>query len=169
VRMTTRWAGIPRTSLRWNGGFAPAGPIPPLASSGSSRSIYCRPALRPADRAGSPPSILAEAIALPGDRGLAQVLAGEASFDELVQPVDVVPAETGSDARGRVDVLVAGPVIGSSLDLVDSDRMRDLLASVHEHYDLVVIDSPAVSEAEDFLPLATMVRAVIVVSRPGHA
>jgi Mrp family chromosome partitioning ATPase len=97
------------------------------------------------------------------------VLAGEASFDELVQPVDVVPAETGSDARGRVDVLVAGPVIGSSLDLVDSDRMRDLLASVHEHYDLVVIDSPAVSEAEDFLPLATMVRAVIVVSRPGHA
>jgi succinoglycan biosynthesis transport protein ExoP len=113
--------------------------------------------------------ILAEALALLGDRGLAQVLAGEASFDELVQPVDVVLAKTSSDPRGRLDVLVSGSGIGSSLDLVDSHRMRDLLASVHEHYDLVVIDSPAVSEAEDFLPLAKMVRAVIVVSRPGAA
>jgi Mrp family chromosome partitioning ATPase/capsular polysaccharide biosynthesis protein len=113
--------------------------------------------------------ILAEALALPGDRGLAQVLAGEASLDELVQPVDAVLAATRADARRSVDVLVAGPVVGSSLDLVDSDRMRDLLASAHEHYDLVVIDSPAVSEAEDFLPLAKMVRAVILVSRPGAA
>jgi Mrp family chromosome partitioning ATPase/capsular polysaccharide biosynthesis protein len=112
---------------------------------------------------------LAEALALPGDRGLAQVLAGEASLDELVQPVDVVMAATHADGRRIVDVLVAGPVVGSPLDLVDSDRMRDLLASAHEQYDLVVIDSPAASEAEDFLPLAKMVRAVILVSRPGAA
>jgi Mrp family chromosome partitioning ATPase/capsular polysaccharide biosynthesis protein len=112
---------------------------------------------------------LAEALALPGDRGLAQVLAGEASLDELVQPVDAVLAATRADARRSVDVLVAGPMVGSSLDLVDSDRMRDLLASAHERYDLVVIDSPAVSEAEDFLPLAKMVGAVILVSRPGAA
>jgi Mrp family chromosome partitioning ATPase/capsular polysaccharide biosynthesis protein len=112
---------------------------------------------------------LAEALALQGDRGLVQVLAGEASLDDLVQPVDAFLTETRADARERVDVLVAGPVVGSSLDLVDSDRMRNLLASAHEQYDLVVIDSPAASEAEDFLPLAKMVRAVIVVSRPGAA
>jgi SAM-dependent methyltransferase len=64
-------------------------------------------------------------------------------------------------------VLVAGSPSGDSIDLIDGKRMRDLLPRLQERYDLVVIDSPAASDAEDFLPLAKMVAAVIVVARPG--
>jgi succinoglycan biosynthesis transport protein ExoP len=110
---------------------------------------------------------LAEALDMPGARGLAQVLAGDVAFEQPLQRSDARVLARFGNGGGTVDVLVAGSPSGDSIDLIDGKRMRDLLPRLQERYDLVVIDSPAASDAKDFLPLAKMVAAVIVVARPG--
>jgi succinoglycan biosynthesis transport protein ExoP len=108
---------------------------------------------------------LGHALDISGERGLGQVLEGEATLEESVRPL---PAARGRGAEaGRVDLLVAGTASKSAIDLIDSSRMRDLVARSERQYDLVVVDSPASSESLDAVPLAKMVGAVIVVSRLG--
>ena len=41
-----------------------------------------------------------------------------------------------------MDVLLAGPPARNPSELLDSDRMREVLAEAEESYDLVIIDTP---------------------------
>jgi Mrp family chromosome partitioning ATPase len=63
--------------------------------------------------------------------------------------------------------MFAGPLPPNPNDLIDSDRMRNLIRLAQEQYDLVVIDTPPTSVVSDAVPLVTQVSGVLVVARIG--
>jgi Mrp family chromosome partitioning ATPase len=67
-----------------------------------------------------------------------------------------------------MDVLFAGGIPPDPSDLMQSDRMADLLREAKEQYDLVVIDTPPAAIVSDAIPLITLVDGVVVVTRLGN-
>jgi Mrp family chromosome partitioning ATPase len=51
--------------------------------------------------------------------------------------------------------------------MLESARMRDVLAEAERQYSLVVVDAPPVSTVPDAIPLLRQVSGVVVVSRLG--
>jgi succinoglycan biosynthesis transport protein ExoP len=101
---------------------------------------------------------------LTGDFGLSQVLAGACSLRSAIEQVEV--AGSGGERR-HLSVLASGPIPPNPTDLIESDRMRQVLKAVSEKYDLVVIDTPPTSVVSDAIPLVKNVDGVLVVSRLG--
>jgi receptor protein-tyrosine kinase len=101
---------------------------------------------------------------LSGDNGLSQVLAGTRTLRSAIEQVEVA----GSGGERRIlSVLASGPIPPNPTDLIESDRMRQVLKAVSEKYDLVVIDTPPTSVVSDAIPLVKSVDGVLVVSRLG--
>jgi Mrp family chromosome partitioning ATPase len=101
--------------------------------------------------------------------GLQGILAGTASFADVVQPVGsnglhVITAgrinaggTRGGDTSGRVTTSAVGhPVLASA-------AMSRFLAAARERYDVVVIDSPPITVSSDSLALAAQVDGIVVV------
>jgi len=65
----------------------------------------------------------------------------------------------------RLHVIMAGRSKGDSQELLASDRMRELLAAVRAHYDLVVLDTPPVLPVADALVLAGQADATLLLVR----
>jgi polysaccharide biosynthesis transport protein len=101
---------------------------------------------------------------LKGDYGLSQVLAGTSSLRSAIEQVEV--AGSGGERR-LLSVLASGPIPPNPTDLIESDRMRQVLKAVSEKYDLVVIDTPPTSVVSDAIPLVKNVDGVLVVARLG--
>jgi capsular exopolysaccharide synthesis family protein len=98
-------------------------------------------------------------------RGLTEFLEGEAALPEVVREVAVPSFHDGSDKPRTVHLILAGSSPANPLDLLESQRMRDLLRTSAETYDLVVIDTPPTSTTADAIPLISQVDGVIVVGR----
>jgi len=120
---------------------------------------------------------LGELLGLPPDRGLSKVLESSASFNgQPVEDVFRVPldeglagTDTAGTSAGRTfDVLAAGPPSSDASELLDSDRMRELLRAAYQRYDLVVIDGPPPALVSDAIPLMKQADAVIIVGRMGR-
>jgi polysaccharide biosynthesis transport protein len=103
-------------------------------------------------------------LRLSGETGLSQVLAGTRSLRSCIEEVDV--AGSGGERR-TMSVLASGPIPPNPTDLIESDRMRQVLKAVGAKYDLVVIDTPPTSVVSDAIPLVKSVDGVLVVSRLG--
>lgn len=101
-------------------------------------------------------------------KGLTGVLLGEFTRAEAVKRL-ALPLDEDDASPGRgMDVLTVGRRPPDPADLLQSSRMEDFLGEVEEEYDLVVIDTPPASVVSDAIPLATVVRGVIVVARLGN-
>lgn len=97
-------------------------------------------------------------------RGLTNVLAGQASLDQVIQqlPLDV----SGRPDSGRtLDAVASGPVPPNPSDLLESDRMREVLTNLEERYELVVVDSSPVTVVPDSIPLMGCVSGTVIVVR----
>jgi polysaccharide biosynthesis transport protein len=98
-------------------------------------------------------------LALDESAGLQGILAGSASFADVVQPV-------GSHG---LHVITAGSVTAGSTPhgmghpLLASAAMSRFLATARERYDLVVIDTPPMTASSDSLVLAAQVDGIVVV------
>src|SRR5207244_10483932 len=115
--------------------------------------------------------------------GLAHVLAGLTRLEDAVKTVTV--GERRHAERGRrharspestrsnglrqqtMDVLTAGALPPNPSDLIESERMRQMIRQAETHYDFVVIDTPPTSIVSDAIPLVRAVSGVIVVTRLG--
>jgi polysaccharide biosynthesis transport protein len=119
---------------------------------------------------------------VPNTPGLVDYLVGLASLEKCVRPLDLrgrlhgVPLGrtngNGDDpmaaggilmASGSVDLLPAGTKAPNPAEILGSRRMRELLASLREHYDYVIIDSPPLLPVADSVILSTLVDGVVVV------
>lgn len=100
---------------------------------------------------------------LAGNAGLSQVLAGTRTLSEAIETVSL----DGSAESRTLDVLASGPLPPNPTDLIESERMRQVLGAVSERYDLVVIDTPPTSVVSDAIPLVKSSDGVLVVSRLG--
>lgn len=69
-------------------------------------------------------------------RGLVNILIND------VSPAEVVVGDT---KYLNMDIILAGPVPPNPVELIGSIKMKNLIDTVRDHYDYVLLDSPAVS------------------------
>ena len=98
--------------------------------------------------------------------GLSSVLAGWDLDDALVEVS--TSDEGGYEDSRRLWALPSGPLPPNPSELLESARMRSVIAGLEERFDIVVIDSPALSMVSDALPLVSQVSGVIIVNGLGH-
>lgn len=96
---------------------------------------------------------LAEQLHISGEKGLGLVLAGGLEAKAAIQK-----------AQG-VDVLPAGPLPPNPAELIDSQRMEELLEWGEREYDRVIVDTPPAAVVADALPLIKRVDRMLVVVR----
>lgn len=106
-----------------------------------------------------------EVIGMAPSRGLAEVLAGQLELPEAVNAVSAVPDADGAEGGAWVDVLLAGWKPPNPAQLIESERMREMLRQAEEEYDVVVIDTPPLPVVSDAIPLVSRVSGVVVVVR----
>ena len=99
---------------------------------------------------------LAPTLSVAEEKGLSTYLA---SRDVDVR--DVIQA-TGMP---NLDVIVCGLIPPNPAELLNSLRLNQLIARLHEQYDMVVIDSPPVNAVSDALVMASRVDGVLIVAK----
>jgi len=99
--------------------------------------------------------------------GLSDVLTDQASLASTIQqlPVSIGSAPTGQ----TLDVITAGTQPPNPADLLESDRMRAVLAELQEQYELVIVDSSPATVVPDSIPLLGQVSGVLVVVRESKS
>jgi polysaccharide biosynthesis transport protein len=115
--------------------------------------------------------------------GLSEVLSGAVSIGTAMQTVATsaplgarsepasgagVSTVVGPVDTGSVSVLVSGGAVANPPALLAGEGMRDLLRSVSEDYDYVLIDAPPPLEVSDVMPLLSLVDGIVIVARVGH-
>lgn len=63
----------------------------------------------------------------------------------------------------RIGVLTAGPVYDDSAELLGTDQMREIVQSLRNIYDYVIIDSPPISYFTDAVLISSLVDRVVLV------
>jgi receptor protein-tyrosine kinase len=102
-------------------------------------------------------------LGISSSHGISEVLAGAR---ELRSAIDHIELESGT-ASHTLDVLTAGPIPPNPSDLVESDKMRQIIRAAESAYDLVIVDTPPTSVVSDAIPLVRLVSGVLVVTRLG--
>lgn len=92
-------------------------------------------------------------------RGFASVLARRASVDNAL-------IQAGKHPRLRL--LLSQPELGAHVRLFDAAHLRRAVDELHRSADVVIFDSPPVTEVAETLELAASVDAVVVAVRLGH-
>lgn len=94
---------------------------------------------------------------LENKQGLTNVLAGQV---ELKQTISVA----GSD----VHVMTSGPIPPNPSELLGSEKMKELVRVLSEHYDVVLFDTPPVNLVTDAVVLSTFVDGVVLAVASGR-
>ena len=87
--------------------------------------------------------------------GLVDVLVGTATHDDAVRHTD------------GPDVLPAGGTVDDPVELLSDGRFADLMASMRERYDVVLVDTPPLVPAVDAAIVARRADGVVVLCREG--
>jgi capsular exopolysaccharide synthesis family protein len=87
----------------------------------------------------------------------------------LTQGMDERAILTPLEALPNLKLMPAGPHPPNPAELLGSKRMAEVLASLSEHYDRIIVDTPPVLSVADSLALANLSDAVVLVVRSGVA
>jgi succinoglycan biosynthesis transport protein ExoP len=99
--------------------------------------------------------------------GLSDVLSDQASLATAISQLPVSMA--GAKSGRTLDVMVAGTPPPNPTDLLESARMRAVLADLEQRYELVVVDSSPVTVVPDSIPILRQVSGVLVVTRESKS
>lgn len=99
---------------------------------------------------------LGKLLGISKDEGLSTYLSGN-SDEAVIADTDVE----------NLSAILAGPVPPLPSELLSSERLKNLLDTMSETYDMVVIDSPPVMPVSDSLILSQLVDSTVVVVRAG--
>jgi capsular exopolysaccharide synthesis family protein len=86
--------------------------------------------------------------------GLSSLLTGRAQLEDAIQRVEAVP---------NLSVITSGPIPPSAALILASDTMGDLIATLKDRYDFIVIDSPPLLGLVDSSSLAQFADAIVLV------
>ena len=89
--------------------------------------------------------------------GLSTYLSGELALEDVIQELEAP----------NVSLLAAGPVPSNPAELLSSNRMGDLLQTLAQRFDHILIDSPPLINFADPLILSAKVDGVILVIYGG--
>lgn len=67
----------------------------------------------------------------------------------------------------KISVIPSGPIPPNPVELISSNRMKNLLSELSKTYDYIIIDSPPVLHLADGLVLSTFVDGTVLVIRAG--
>ena len=90
-------------------------------------------------------------------QGFSQLLNGECMPEQSVVKLD-----------DKLDFMPRGKLSDSSLLLLTSERLPALLATLHQTYDTLIIDAPALSQAQDSLLLVAQSDMTLLVVKAGE-
>jgi len=79
--------------------------------------------------------------------------------------VDTLPVQATAEAN--LSVLTSGPIPPNPSELLGSQRFEQLLETLEQQFDFIVIDSPPVLSATDSLLISKLAESVVVVCRSG--
>ena len=98
---------------------------------------------------------------VPNIRGVTNYLSGEnRNLDELIQPYEKEP---------KLKLFTSGPIPPNPAELLGSEEMRKLLATLSEKYTHIIVDSPPAISFTDASILSTFVDGVILVVHGGRS
>lgn len=89
--------------------------------------------------------------------GLSNYLTGRNSVTEIIQTCDE-QFETSV-----FHVVAAGRIPPNPIELLSSNRMKELLDALREHYDYIILDLPPVGEVSDAIVAADLVDGILMV------
>lgn len=90
-----------------------------------------------------------------GDSGVTSVILGEASVKEVALPTIV----------DNLFCIPSGPLPPNPAEVLHSERFKEFLDMVADHFDQVIIDSPPVAAVADAAVMSTLVDGVVFVVR----
>ena len=99
---------------------------------------------------------------LPERDGLSSILSSEATPEDMLRSV-------ARDEASGLFIMSSGPVPPNPAELLGSDQMRKLLATLSEKFTHVVIDSPPVNSFTDGVLIGSMVDGVLLVVHGGKS
>ncbi|HTW43579.1 MAG TPA: Wzz/FepE/Etk N-terminal domain-containing protein [Solirubrobacteraceae bacterium] len=127
--------------------------------------------------------IQARMLGLSAAPGLEEVLAGTLSIDEA-QQLPTMPALTGpghdgepaaglataiaSRPTGSLFLLAGSQAVANPPALIAGEEMAEVLRSLGDEFDYVLIDAPSPLEVSDVMPLLRIVDGIVLVARAGH-
>ena len=94
-----------------------------------------------------------------GAKGLSALLAGTAELDQCIQYVE---------SRG-IYAIPAGTIPPNPSELLNQQRMRDLIVALKEQFDYVILDAPPVSIVTDAAVVGRMADGALLVVRSRFA
>jgi capsular exopolysaccharide synthesis family protein len=90
--------------------------------------------------------------------GLTDFLAGEASYEQILQPT----------SHGSLDFLASGTRRRDAPELMGSARMADLLTNLRSRYALILLDTAPLGAGVDAFALTTLAGSMLMVLRLGR-
>jgi succinoglycan biosynthesis transport protein ExoP len=96
-------------------------------------------------------------------------LAPDDNGDRVAVPADANGHGNGTNGHGNLegvlDVISSGPLPPDGGDFVGSKAVADLIGTLRDRYDLVLIDSPPLLRVNDATALSSRVDAIMIVAR----
>ena len=100
-----------------------------------------------------------KALGINQSRGLSTYLSRDIEIDGLIQKTQVP----------NLSVIPCGAIPPNPAELISSEKMRNMLVTLSERYDHILLDSPPLMYVTDPVILATMVDGVIMVIHAGKS
>lgn len=94
---------------------------------------------------------------LSNHQGLSSVLEGDVEWQEAIQRVE----------KGGFDVLTCGPQPSHPVELLMSERFKNMMSEIDKRYDIVIVDTPPVLAVTDALLVARAAATTLLVARFG--
>ena len=98
--------------------------------------------------------------------GLSEYLSGQEDLESVTQRHEWSIEGAGETGRsGHVDVIAAGSVPPNPAELLESNRMEELVAQLRTSYTSVIVDTPPILQVADAIPLIRLIDGVLIVTR----
>jgi capsular exopolysaccharide synthesis family protein len=110
---------------------------------------------------------IAELAGEPALPGLAELLTQSMSVEDVIRSVDVSGAGPPAK-RVALNVITGGDLAPNPTELIESQKLREVLEKLDAQHDFVVIDAPPTAIVSDAIPLMGQVSGVLVVVRLRH-
>lgn len=104
--------------------------------------------------------VLHQVFELPQTPGLTNALLGRDDTDRVVYRVPL-------DGENALDVIPAGVFPPNPSEILGSQRMRDLLATMRARYEMIIVDAPPLNLVTDAAVLGTAADTTVLVARVG--
>lgn len=98
-----------------------------------------------------------EVFQLKNNTGASSLIIKRALMEQAVQPSSI----------DGLDVITSGPKPPNPLELLSWQDTKNLVATLRETYDVVILDTPAFSKTADALLIATLCDGTLLVARKG--